>query len=77
MSSLDYDLLKVANVDVPRLQSMQAGNGLRGVLIDAAPFSFRYSIVACPIGTDAAKTVRAEVASETISVDELRRMHQP
>ena len=77
MSSPDYQLLKVANVDVPRLRSMQLDGGLPGVLIDAAPYSYRYSIVACPVDGDAADNVRAEVASETISVDELRQMHQP
>lgn len=76
--SADYHLLKVANADLPRLRAMQGANGLgRGVLIDPAPFSFRYSIVACPVATDAAEIVRGEVASETLSVDDLRRMSRP
>lgn len=74
----EYHLLRVANADVPRLQAMIASNGLdRGVLIDAAPFSFRYSIVACPVNTDAAEIVRAEVASDTLSVEDLRQMNHP
>ena len=73
-----YDLLKVANADVPRLRALRAGNGLgQGVMIDAAPFSFGHSIVACPVATDAAEIVRGEVASETLSVDDVRRMHHP
>lgn len=74
--SADYHLLRVANADVPRLQAMIASHGLgRGVLIDAAPFSFRYSIVACPVNTDDAEIVRAEVASETLSVEDVRQMN--
>jgi hypothetical protein len=74
--SAHYHLLKVANVDAKRLRVMRAGSGLGpGVLIDAAPFSFGYSIVACPVGTDSVEIVRGEVASETMSVDDIRRMN--
>jgi len=73
--SLHYHLLKVSVDDVPRLRAAIARNGLgRSVLIDAAPFSFRHAIVACPADTGDAEIVRGEVASETIGLDDLRAM---
>lgn len=73
-----YHLLRVSNLDLPRIRALRDGNGLgRGVLISAAPFSSHDSIIACPADGDAAAILRQEVQSDTLTVEELRQLRHP
>lgn len=76
--SQHYHLLRVRNVDLPRVEAMRDGNGLGwGVLINGAPFSYLHSIIACPADGNAAEIIEQEVQCEAITADELRQMHRP